>query len=282
MLRPMVEFRNPDWRHDTRVGFTLIELLVVIAIIAILAAMLLPALARAKSKALQIQCISNLKQLQLGWVMYATDFNDYMCPNAPLTAPSDSQSWCGIQSEQWYAVNCNTNADYYNKSIIAPYMSGQVRVYKCPGDSIPSANGQRIRSFSMNAQMGNLYRRAQTEGANPGYVAFVKISELKSLATSDAFVFCEENLCGPIGIDGYLQVDNVSPDWPDVPGVFHFGLTGFSFADGHAEAHKWVTGALKGVSYKSGNNTIQYVSATPGGKSNPDWVWFTTHATVKK
>ena len=81
------EQRSRRWRSA---GFTLIELLVVIAIIAILAAMLLPALAKAKAKAKAINCVSNLKQLQLGWQLYSQDFNDYMLPNAPLGASSPS------------------------------------------------------------------------------------------------------------------------------------------------------------------------------------------------
>ena len=177
-IKKTLALRSDKIKHGLS-GFTLIELLVVIAIIAILAAMLLPALAKAKSKALQIQCVSNIKQLQLGWQMYAADFNDYMCPNAPLNAPSDSESWCGIQSEQWTSVPCNTNFNYYNTSIIGPFMSGQVKVYKCPGDNIPSDNGDRIRTFSMNSQMGNLYFKAKTLSFNPGYVAFVKVSELR-------------------------------------------------------------------------------------------------------
>src|SRR5438445_10432363 len=144
------------WRARRGWAFTVIELLVVIAIIAILAPMLLPVLSRAKNKAQGIKCISNLKQLQLGWQLYATDFSDYMVPNAPLGYPPE-QSWCDSAYQSWGNSDANTNADVYRKAILAPFLGGQLGVYKCPADTIPSLNGPRLRSYSMQSQMGNLY-----------------------------------------------------------------------------------------------------------------------------
>ena len=271
-------------RRDRGAGFTLIELLVVIAIIAILAAMLLLALSRAKRKAQAIQCVSNLKQLQLGWLTYAGDFNDIMVPNAPLgagnsaTDPSqNAKSWCSGASQGWGTYDANTNRFYYATSILAPYMGGQLGVYRCPADSIASANGQRIRSYSMNSQMGNIYPESRTASLtyNAGYKAYIKVNEILNCpGPSLAFVFCEENMCSMN--DGYLQVNNGSAIFPDVPGSYHVWNCGFSFADGHAELRKWETPVLK-IAVRYGYNTasISTVSA------NRDWQWFSQRAACK-
>ena len=265
--------RRRSGRRGVR-GFTLIELLVVIAIIAILAAMLLPALAKAKAKARAIQCVSNLKQLQNGWQMYSGDFNDVMLPNAPLsTLPS--QSWCYGSGQGWNFEDANTNSIIYKTSILAPYMGDQLGVYKCPADTIPSQNGPRIRTYSMNSQMGNLYCYGTTRSYNSTAYAYIKVAEMVNCpGPSKTFVFCEENMCSMN--DGYLQVDHGGANFPDVPGSYHIWNCGFSFADGHAELRKWQTTVLKiPVSFGYRNASIGT------GFNNADWLWFTEHAACK-
>jgi type II secretory pathway pseudopilin PulG len=250
--------------------------LVVIAIIAILAALLLPALARAKDKARQIACTSNKKQLALAWHMYAGDNNDTMVPNAPLGGTAN-QTWCGGASEDWYTSPYNTNWQYYTTSILAQYLVNQVGVYKCPADTIPSDNGQRIRTVSMQSQMGNLYVKGLTQSYNQGYMAYVKLSELNSpVPPSDAIVFLDENMCSMN--DGYLQVDDFDDSgWPDVPGAYHEWKGSMNFADGHAEIHKWVTSALKiPVRYGFGWPGHGYPTFS-GGHNNADLVWWKRH-----
>lgn len=251
-------------------AFTLIELLVVIAIIAILAAMLLPALSRAKRKAEAVKCVSNLKQLQFGWQMYAGDFNDYMLPNAPLGSTTD-KTWCYGSTQGWGTEDANTNVALYTASILAPFMGNQLGVYKCPADNIPSLNGQRLRTYSMQSQMGNVYTYQITRAYNSGFAAFKKVSELVGpLPPALALVFLEENMCSMN--DGYLQVSDGSPVFPDVPGSYHIWATGVSYADGHAEVHKWLTSVLA-IPVKSGYRAASITTSF----NNSDWRWYTNH-----
>jgi prepilin-type N-terminal cleavage/methylation domain-containing protein len=264
-----------------RLGFTLIELLVVIVIIAILAALLLPVLSKAKAKARVIQCVSNLKQMETGWSMYANDFNDYMLPNAPLQAAgAPTESWCNGAAEDWFTADANTNRTYLLNCILAPYMSGQVNVYKCPADTIASQNGDRLRSYSMQSQVGNLYSLRTTTNDNPGFGAYIKTTEiLQCPGPSMTFIWCEENMSSMN--DGYLQIQCSPSDavFPDVPGSYHETQScGFSFADGHAENRKWLTPALRiplvfGRGYGTGGQDNVYA-----GKNNADWIWVTQRA----
>jgi prepilin-type N-terminal cleavage/methylation domain-containing protein len=259
-----------------RRGFTLIELLVVIAIIAILAAMLLPALARAKLKARGVQCVNNLKQLQLAASMYQHDFNDNLVPNAPA---GTLVGWVPGAGEDWSGNPGNTNYQYFLKySLIGPYVANCMGAFKCPCDTLfNAAVGPRMRSISMNGYMGG----GQNAAYYPGYNAYIKASDMICPVPSDLYDFADEN---PESInDGFLEV-NPTPGggWPDIPAAYHGHACGFSFADGHAVIHKWITSAL--LNHANGTAQLDPPSMVVqhyavGDKNNVDWAWYQLHAT---
>ena len=237
-----------------RSGFTLIELLVVIAIIAILAAMLLPALGRAKIKSQAVYCLNNERQLTLAWIMYADDNGTKLVPNV---GDAQSTQYYNLSGTWGYGnvatLPDETNAAYLTQSLLGPY-SKAVGVYRCPGDPGNPAGTPRVRGISMNCFMNGIGGSQNTSSTANYYTTFRKSVSITS--PSQWYVFLDEK---PSSInDDYFEclMGNDTPTSvfvQDDPSQVHAGSCGFGFSDGHSELHKWKSSTFNSPVYFSGS-----------------------------
>jgi prepilin-type N-terminal cleavage/methylation domain-containing protein/prepilin-type processing-associated H-X9-DG protein len=268
-------------------GFTLIELLVVIAIIAILASMLLPALAKAKSKAQGILCLNNTKQLMLANHLYQGD-NDDKFPSAfhggeaqnpnsflPGGANQRSAPWV-VGWLDWTLSQHNTNVQYliderYSK--LAKYFGNSKNIFKCPADKYlsPPQRGrgwtERVRSVAGNIGIGEGNAESGPWDSTT-YKHITKATELAIPGPAMSWVYVDEH---PDSINDAGFFAPRATQWVDLPASYHNGACGFAFADGHSEIRKWLTAQTKAPV------RLTTYDGTTVPASNPDVRWMREH-----
>ena len=296
---------QPDHPRKCAAGFTLIELLVVIAIIAILAAMLLPALSLAKSKAQAINCMNNFNQLMKACIMYTGDNSELYPPNPDDGTTLPGYCWLGGNVQGWMpTVSAGGSADAGNAALLksqstdllATYLGNAIGVFKCPTDPRYCIFGGQtvpvVRSCSANQGVGSVDSSWANGGSHAGrptspvngpwldgshghkagqpYATFGKATSFRNCSPTDIWVYVDED---PWSInDAGMAVIASTPDVVDYPTTRHKNATGFAFADGHAEVHKWKSNLFVC------NGPPPRKTAQPGAEYN-DWYWYAWHAT---
>ena len=258
-------------------AFTLIELLVVIAIIAILAAMLLPALSQAKKKTQGISCMNNTKQLVLGWTMWALDNDDYALYSWQGTDARGTPSWCNGGMS---GLPDATDENLIRTSPTFTYLPS-LNVFRCPSDrSVFQFAGvlrPRIRSYSYNGYFGQA--GGTVPGNCPPFKSALKLSNVTSPGPSDVFVFLDEheNSINDSHFTAFRYLTSFgSQAWLDTPSGRHGNSTGFAFAYGHSEIHKWVDSDIQKAVFAA-NGTPPYNPQIVGKPGPRDYAWVTNH-----
>jgi prepilin-type N-terminal cleavage/methylation domain-containing protein len=283
----------PAHPHGQRRGFTLIELLVVIAIIAILAALLLPALAKARLKAENIQCMNNHRQLCLAWRVYVEDNSDQL-PFASSTnlywtgSAVDRQTWCTgtMDFNPFNRSNWDPDRDI-RKSPLWPFCGENLAIWKCPADlssvTVNGVNKPRVRSMSMNLYLGGWGGTAGGyRGCITDFKIYRKLGALVDPGPTKIFVFVDMR---PDSIDMGNFAANMK-GWPDLPLLYrfwdlpsfaHLRAGSFSFADGHSETKRWQDDRTMPPV-----NPNRTVNDTYSSSNNQDVAWLQDHATRPK
>jgi len=275
---------------------------VVIAIIAILAGMLLPALAKAKTKAQGIMCMNNTKQLMLANHMYQGDNRDKFpgayhggfVPGANAPQKPWVTGWL-----DWGTSSDNTNTIYLldqRYAVLAVYFGNSKNIYKCPADKYVSGAQrqrgwtERVRSVSGNIYVGegngwgpNPVESGTGSGPNNNtiYQGAVRASDLTIPGPAQTWVYVDEH---PDSInDAGCFPPNSATNIPDAPATYHNLASGFAFADGHSEIHKWIGPTMKKPRTRGGLDGVTYNAQNNFGtvRGDPDIRWY-SHVSPRK
>jgi len=264
-------------------AFTLIELLVVIAVIAILAALLLPVLARAKDEARRIQCVSNQKQLVLTWTMYPLDNREMLVLNGGEGGGSRSEPFLWVFGGNHGDPETLTNTQFLVEAryaLFAPYLRGP-QIYKCPGDRSSWPVGGRsvpeLRSYSLNSYLGTPPPNVERPLIlSPSYRVYLKSAQIAVDSPANRFAFMDVhpgNICTPgFGVDMNLQTII------HYPSTLHRGLGVVSFADGRVESHKWLDRRTR----RPLPGPLQYIGHDDAVANNQDIRWIAERTTSRK
>jgi prepilin-type processing-associated H-X9-DG protein len=257
---------------------------VVIAIIAILAGMLLPALSRAKASAQGVKCLNDRRQMQLAWILYAGDNADRVPPNEDNFPYDSSRTWVRGLLNLNNSPD-NTNTAYLKTSQLWNYASA-LEIWRCPGDTSRSRHGgkliPRVRSVSMNCFLGN---SGEVDGhlKSLGQV-ILRMSDFSDPGPAGTFVFIDERQDTINNGLFWVWMDGANPEEPsaylisNLPGSYHNGAGALSFADGHAEIHRWTDPRTRPPMSPTTRNPTE---KTPCPNS-ADIKWLHDHTTAKR